>query len=195
MNKRLYKTGFTLIEILVVISIIGILSGVLYASFGDARNDSRNKVLQTELKEVQLALELYKSQNGEYPAAGVGGGTCNAGTTLAVDKANSDGCVGIAIITGLAPDFIAELLSDTSSGNPNCNIVYAVDGTDHSWYKLTAEHCVANVVAATGVQSGDELARCLSNCPVASGCTAAYRITAPFYESYAIYSNGGECQL
>ncbi|MCD5381402.1 MAG: type II secretion system GspH family protein, partial [Candidatus Pacebacteria bacterium] len=69
MKRLIYKKGFTLIELLVVIGIIGVLSAVLYANFGDAREDARNKAIKVEMKEGQLAIELYKAQNGSYPPA------------------------------------------------------------------------------------------------------------------------------
>ncbi len=194
MKQAFWRRGFTLIELLVVISIIGILSGILYASFGDSRELARNNSMQAELKEVQLALELYKSQNGEYPAAGVGGGSCNDGSNLSVDKAHSLDCGVTDIIADLVPDFIAELPSHTDSGNANCDIVYSVDAVNQSWYKLTAEQCHAGANAASeGVQNGDSFARCAGSCPVNLGVSCDPSMVE-YYTSYAVYSNGGECE-
>lgn len=196
MNTRNLRRGFTLIEILVVIAIIGILSAVLYANFGDARVEAKNKAVQSELKETQLALELYKSQNGQYPPAVVGGGGCNAGSNFTVDKAHSAACGATPIISGLVPEFVAELPSHTKSANSNCDIVYTVDKANHSWYKLTAEHCHGGATsAAGGVQPDDKFARCLSVTACSTQCTVTYKATSDFYESYAVYSAGGECQL
>ena len=61
--------GFTLIELLVVIAIIGILSSVVLASLNDARTKSRDAKRIADLKQVQLALELYFDANGSYPTA------------------------------------------------------------------------------------------------------------------------------
>ena len=182
-----------MVEILVVVALVGILSAVLYASFSEARIDARNKAMQSELKEMQLALELYKAQNGVYPDTISVGSPCN-GSSFGIDWADSSQCGNLEYIVGLTPDFIAELPSHTTSANSNCNVKYQVRD-DGSWYKLTAEHCVGGASsAAEGVQLGDEFARCLSSCPVAVGCNATYAATAPFYESYAVYSAGGECQ-
>ena len=54
--------GFTVIELLVVIAIIGILMAILLATFNDARMSARDDARQAQLKELQLALELYKAQ-------------------------------------------------------------------------------------------------------------------------------------
>jgi type II secretion system protein G len=60
--------GFTLIELLVVIAIIGILSSVVLASLNSARTKSRDAKRVSDIKQLQLALELYFDDNGSYPA-------------------------------------------------------------------------------------------------------------------------------
>ena len=71
------QRAFTLIEILVVIAIIGILSAIVYASFSQARAQSRDKQRVVDLGQIQLALKLYQTQNGHYPLEndGFSGGT------------------------------------------------------------------------------------------------------------------------
>ncbi len=61
------KKGFTLIELLVVIAIIGILSSVVLASLNTARKKSRDAKRVADIKNTQLALELYFDTNGAYP--------------------------------------------------------------------------------------------------------------------------------
>lgn len=59
--------GFTLIELLVVIAIIGILSSVVLASLNSARQKGRDAKRISDVKQIQLALELYYDANGKYP--------------------------------------------------------------------------------------------------------------------------------
>ena len=59
--------GFTLIELLVVIAIIGILSSIVLASLNDARLKSRDAKRVADVKQIQLALELYYDATGSYP--------------------------------------------------------------------------------------------------------------------------------
>lgn len=61
------KQGFTLIELLVVIAIIGILSSVVLASLNSARQKSRDARRISDIKQIQLALELYFDSNAAYP--------------------------------------------------------------------------------------------------------------------------------
>src|SRR4051812_25723587 len=59
--------AFTIAELLVVITIIGILSSVVYVYFGNAKDSSRESQAQVEYREIALALELYYRDHGSYP--------------------------------------------------------------------------------------------------------------------------------
>ena len=67
--KSTYKRGFTLIELLVVIAIIGILSSIVLASLNSARQKGRDARRLSDIKQIQLALELYYDAHGVYPAS------------------------------------------------------------------------------------------------------------------------------
>ena len=182
--------GFTLIELLVVISIIGILASVVYASFGGAREQARNKSMMSELKEMQLALEIYKAQNGQYPAAPSVGNPCDS-SSGGNDIAVSSGCGSLGYVFQLVPTFIASLPSHNDSNNPSCEIQYEVEGTNFSSYKLTAIQCFEGATQASeGIGQNNDFARCPSTCASSGVCVPA---NAAFYESMAVYSAGGEC--
>ena len=59
--------GFTLIELLVVIAIIGVLASVVLASLNSARQKSRDVRRIADIKQLQLALEMYFDSNRQYP--------------------------------------------------------------------------------------------------------------------------------
>ncbi len=61
--------GFTLIELLVVIAIIGILSSIVLASLNTARQKSRDARRVADIKQVQLAMQLYYDASSTYPTA------------------------------------------------------------------------------------------------------------------------------
>lgn len=60
--------GFTLVELLVVVIILGILAAVVIPQFADHTDDARLATLDTNLTEMRNAVELYYHQhNGTYP--------------------------------------------------------------------------------------------------------------------------------
>lgn len=65
------KKGFTLVELIVVIAIIGFLAAVVFSSFGAARVKARDVKRRTEMRSLRTALELYYGNNGAYPSIGV----------------------------------------------------------------------------------------------------------------------------
>ncbi len=61
------KTAFTMIELLVVLSVIGILAAISYSTFSASQARSRDARRKTDLQTVKTALVLYKQQNNSYP--------------------------------------------------------------------------------------------------------------------------------
>jgi len=61
--------GFTLIELLVVIAIIGLLTSVILVSLNDARRSARDGKRIGDVKQLQLALELYYDSQSSYPTS------------------------------------------------------------------------------------------------------------------------------
>ncbi len=67
MRTQSHQEGFTLIELLVVISIIGVLASVVLASVSQAKVRAQNTATLQQVRQIQLALELYYQDHGEYP--------------------------------------------------------------------------------------------------------------------------------
>ncbi len=63
------EVGFTLIEILIVIAIIGILLGIALVSFSGARAAARDAVRMTDLRTLEKMLEMYKGDQERYPTS------------------------------------------------------------------------------------------------------------------------------
>ena len=72
--------GFTLIELLIVIAIIGVLATLLMVNFVGVRQRARDAQRKSDLRQIQSALEIWRSDNGSYPASAEfaprGLGTC-----------------------------------------------------------------------------------------------------------------------
>lgn len=61
------KRAFTLVELLFVIFIIAMLMGILIPAMSRAREQAKVVVVNTELRQIGLALELYYNDNQKYP--------------------------------------------------------------------------------------------------------------------------------
>ncbi|MGF1634967.1 MAG: type II secretion system protein [Phycisphaerae bacterium] len=59
--------GFTLIEILVVVIILGILAAITFASFGTSLDESRQKSFATNLRQFTEAAMIYHATTDTYP--------------------------------------------------------------------------------------------------------------------------------
>ena len=70
MKKQL--RGFTLVELLVAVGIIGVLASVSVVSIGSVRQKGRDAKRISEIREIQKALEGYFSTRNSYPATGEG---------------------------------------------------------------------------------------------------------------------------
>lgn len=119
------QAGFTIIEMLIVVTILAMLAGILIPVLGDAAKSSRDSRRATDLKSVQSALEAYKRANGTYPSTA---GEWQGDST-------GDGGMGYnaaGYIPNLVPTFLPSLPKDPDSRYPNATQGYAYrsDGTD-----------------------------------------------------------------
>ena len=65
------KSGFTLVEILIVVVILGILAAIVIPQFTEASTDAKEARMLSDLQSVRSQIELYKIQhNDELPTFG-----------------------------------------------------------------------------------------------------------------------------
>lgn len=72
MNKRNTQKGFTLIEIMVVVVIIGVLAALIVPSVLGRADEARVTAAKTDLQAIANALDLYKLDNYDYPSTDQG---------------------------------------------------------------------------------------------------------------------------
>ena len=66
-QKMKAKSGFTLVEILIVVVILGILAAIVIPQFTDASTEAKLSSLCTDLQTVRGQIELYKIQHNDIP--------------------------------------------------------------------------------------------------------------------------------
>lgn len=127
--------GFTLVELLVVISIISLLSSVVVASVNSARAKARDARRVSDLRQIVTALEFYYDTYGTYPLGSQGNdvwsGHCPS-------FGNNDN-----YIAGLAPTFVATLPRDPRFDEGQQCYIYRSNG---NWYILLAHFTMETIV-------------------------------------------------
>ena len=185
--KSLAEKGFTLLEVLVVIAIIGILSGAIFINFNAAREQARDDALRAELELVRLALETYRAQFGIYPGSSEGdlSDTQCAGAgdkcTYTTATLGTNPYIPSLINEGFIPSLPSQ--NDYPAG---CNFIYIVTEDTGDSYKLIAQECVSG----DQVARGDKFARCpdTPSCNSAAACA----VDADFRSTYAVYQGPTE---
>jgi general secretion pathway protein G len=67
MTRRTYQSGFTLVELIIVMAIIGILAGVVLVNVGPQRAKAARTRAIADIKEMDTAIEIFHADNGSYP--------------------------------------------------------------------------------------------------------------------------------
>jgi general secretion pathway protein G len=71
-RRRVRQGGFTLIEVLVVVVILGILAGLIVPRIMDRPDQARVVAAKNDINAIMNALKLYRLDNGVYPAGDQG---------------------------------------------------------------------------------------------------------------------------
>jgi len=133
MKRSTGRRGFTLIELLVVIAIIGILASIVLSSLNGARAKGRDAKRVSDIKELQLALELYYDANSNYPTG--------------------NGTVASTLTTGLTSNgYISVIPTDPSGGTAAYGYVALPSGCDDA-----TTMCTKYALAAQLESSGTAL--------------------------------------
>jgi len=66
--KKLNKKGFTLVEIMIVVAIIGLLAAIAIPNFVQARTNAQTNACIANMKQLEGAVVLFNLDNGADPA-------------------------------------------------------------------------------------------------------------------------------
>ena len=86
------KKAFTLIELLVTISIIALIMAISIFGLANARQSARDGRRKSDIESIRSALELYRSDCGQYPPTS-GNGRLQFGSALTGSQSSGNTCL------------------------------------------------------------------------------------------------------
>jgi len=119
-SKHKLPHGFTLIELVIVIAILGILAGIAIPRFLDANASAKGAKIVADLRTIDSAATIFNAQNGQYPTA-----------INSADPATEDGFIGKYLAAWPVPD-------------PGTFIVTQFNGTPKTYKDITAAYYTLN---------------------------------------------------
>ncbi len=99
--RSLKAKGFTLVEILIVVVILGILAAIVIPQFTSASEAAKASSLVTQLQSIRSQIELYQIQhNGDYPGVNAAGTGLISSANFWSDLTGKTNVAGVAATTG-----------------------------------------------------------------------------------------------
>lgn len=129
--------GFTLVELLVVITILAILSVIGIAAYSGVQKNARDAKRKTDLNKINTYLEAYHGSAGKYPQAG----SCAYGSNCYVFSTSGESWIPDLVSSGVTPrlpiDPINSVTQPWDSGK--YSYAYGNVSTDGQTYDLTTQ--------------------------------------------------------
>ena len=161
------QNGFTLIELMIVVAIIGILAAVAIPAYQDYIVKSKLSKVQTTLDPIKLGLALYYQENGSFPnttsTVTPAGGAADAFwtsvglTTLPVLPNEVSSLVANG--TGLTSVTLTLTLDKIKAGTGACSPTTAIDGCILTIVGTPGSTAITWPAAASGVYSTNTIVR------------------------------------
>ncbi|OHA26556.1 MAG: hypothetical protein A3H57_01655 [Candidatus Taylorbacteria bacterium RIFCSPLOWO2_02_FULL_43_11] len=115
-----YTTGFTLIELSVVVVVIVIIVSVVLVNFNDVRKNARDKQRVSDMAHLQLAIEQYYDDTVAYPMCGV--------KSLCYSNGSYAGDIGPIINLAISPTYMRIIPVDPLNQTADYYLYYYARG-------------------------------------------------------------------
>lgn len=198
-TRQANRSGFTIVELLIVIAIIAILAAIVIVAYNGIQDRARNAIRQSDIKSVQRLVEAYNAQNGTYPKT-----TTNPKANWhAADVYSDDNCTNgssqadwIPGITGNLPQ--SDPLTGTGVDGLKGCYLYVSDGSE---YVISAWNMISLPQASVMYRrlgfrqfqsdSSTQFYTCNSN--TVGGANGGYSAAQDYYKHSYTVSNITDC--
>lgn len=120
------STGFTIVELLIVIVVIGILAAITIVAYNGIQEKARFTKSKSDLASIEKGIQMYFTEKGVYPNPTPGRAGCTNGWC------GWDQAVGDDFIPGLSPEYLQTLPQlPTSNPNDDTYLYYSTNGTSY----------------------------------------------------------------
>lgn len=173
------KSGFTIVEMAVVIAVIGILAAITIFAYGGIQEQTRDTKRMSDLSKIADAIQLYRQKNGNDVQTGSGCGSGNGWFNYRDPAAAPGGSYENSVLSCLVkagyldesfidPSGCTTLTSANGSGlpNPSCN---SNNGAGYMKYS-----CIQNGVTVSYIYTRLEASGNTNDVLNSGGCSASF---------------------
>lgn len=178
MNKWAKQKGFTIVELLIVIVVIGILAAITIVAYNGIQARARDSIRNQDIKTIAKALELYYTDKGSYP----NGNNYTPGST-AINSAWSTTADGSwANLAAVLAPYVSKLptppgTASTTPATSGGNSYDYVGISNSSYCGSTAGQMYLMAYHQDGAQSDTLIGTCTTSPLGPYGGASNYRVT------------------
>jgi len=166
MKSPLRREGFTIVELLIVIVVIGILAAITIVAYNGIQQRGRDAQRESDISTIVKALEMYFAENGSFPSS-----VCSLGAGCKINSGwvtTSDGTWSV-LESQLVPKYLSSLPKDpqfSTSTSPAIQGGYNYDFLNYSSASLcNASPSKPFFLLAYRLESGAQKRKIIGDCP------------------------------
>lgn len=132
MHKSTKNPGFTIVEIIVAVVVVAILASVTIISYNGAQQRARDTDRKSDISNLVKALEMYYSDNGQYPTTSTSSSTINSSWYNSGDSSWSE-------FTTLMSKYMDKVPTDPTNTTNLSGL--SANGYTYAYYGNRASYC------------------------------------------------------